>query len=228
MFEMNGMLIVDKPSGMTSHDVVEFIRRKFEIKKVGHAGTLDPSVTGVLIILIGAATKLSSRFANDDKEYEATLILGKKTDSADAEGKVLSVGDFSKITEAHIEDIFNGFKGKIEQVPPMVSALRFKGKRLYELARRGREVPRKPREVYIKELKIKDIDIPRVDFSVVCSKGTYIRKLCDDIGDKLGCGGHLSYLRRLRSGEFTIEKSVSVEKLKSLSSGELEKHLLKI
>lgn len=224
---MDGMLIVDKPSGMTSHDVVEFIRRKFEIKKVGHAGTLDPSVTGVLIILIGAATKLSSRFANDDKEYEATLILGKKTDSGDAEGKVLSVGDFSKVTEAHIEDIFNGFKGKIEQVPPMVSALRFKGKRLYELARRGREVPRKPREVYIKELKIKNIDIPRVDFSVVCSKGTYIRKLCDDIGDKLGCGAHLSYLRRLRSGEFTIEKSVSMEKLKSLSSGELEKHLLK-
>lgn len=227
MFEMDGMLIVDKPSGMTSHDVVEFIRRKFEIKKVGHAGTLDPSVTGVLIILIGAATKLSSRFANDDKEYEATLILGKKTDSGDAEGKVLSVGDFSKITKVHIEEIFDGFKGKIEQVPPMVSALRFKGKRLYELARRGREVPRKPREVYIKELKIKNIDIPRVDFSVVCSKGTYIRKLCDDIGDKLGCGGHLSYLRRLRSGEFTIEKAVSVEKLKSLSSSELEKYLLK-
>lgn len=227
MFEMDGMLIVDKPSGMTSHDVVEFIRRKFEIKKVGHAGTLDPSVTGVLIILIGAATKLSSRFANDDKEYEATLILGKKTDSGDAEGKVLSTGDFSKITKVHIEEIVNGFKGKIEQVPPMVSALRFKGKRLYELARRGREVPRKPREVYIKELKIKEIDIPRIDFSVVCSKGTYIRKLCDDIGDKLGCGGHLSYLRRLRSGEFTIEKSISMEKLKSLSSSELEKHLLK-
>lgn len=225
---MDGILIVDKPNGMTSHDVVEFIRKNFGIKKVGHAGTLDPTVTGVLIILIGGATKLSSRFANDDKEYEAALILGKKTDSGDAEGKVLSVGDYSEITEVQIKDIFDAFKGKIEQVPPMISALRFKGKRLYELARRGREVPRKPRVVHIKELKIKNIDIPRIDFSVVCSKGTYIRKLCDDIGDKLGCGGYLSYLRRLRSGEFTIEKSISVEKLKSLSDGELEKYLLKI
>lgn len=225
---MDGILIVDKPNGMTSHDVVDFIRKKFGISKVGHAGTLDPMVTGVLIILIGRATKLSARFANDDKEYEATLALGKKTDSGDAEGKVLFEDDYDKITEARIRDIFDLFKGEIEQVPPMVSALKFRGKRLYELARRGEEVPRKPRVVHIKELKIKNIDIPHIDFSVVCSKGTYIRKLCDDIGDKLGCGGHLSYLRRLRSGEFTLEKSATMEKLKSFSKDELEKHLLKI
>ncbi len=225
---MDGILIVDKQSGMTSHDVVDFIRKKFGISKVGHAGTLDPTVTGVLIILIGKATKLSARFANDDKEYEATLALGKKTDSGDAEGKVLFEDDYDKITEARIRDIFDLFKGEIEQVPPMVSALKFRGKRLYELARRGEEAPRKPRVVHIKELKIKNIDIPHIDFSVVCSKGTYIRKLCDDIGDKLGCGGHLSYLRRLRSGEFTLEKSATMEKLKSFSKDELEKHLLKI
>ncbi|KPK39331.1 MAG: hypothetical protein AMJ78_08660 [Omnitrophica WOR_2 bacterium SM23_29] len=225
---MDGILIVDKPSGMTSHDVVDLIRKNFGMRKTGHAGTLDPTVTGVLIILIGRATKLSARFANDDKEYEATLTLGKKTDSGDAEGRVISEGDYNKTTEARIRDIFDSFKGEIEQVPPMVSALKFRGKRLYELARRGQEAPRKPRVVYIKELKIKNIDIPYIDFSVVCSKGTYIRKLCDDIGDRLGCGGHLSYLRRLRSGEFTLEKSVTIEVLKSFSKDELERHLLKI
>lgn len=221
-------MIVDKPSEMTSHDVVELIRKNFGIKKVGHAGTLDPMVTGVLVVLIGSATKLSSRFTNDDKEYEATLILGKKTDSGDAQGKVLSVGDYGNLAEAQIRDTFEAFKGRIEQVPPMFSALRFKGKRLYELARRGREVPRKARVVHIKELKIENISIPRVDFSVVCSKGTYIRKLCDDIGDRLGCGGYLFYLRRLRSGEFTLDRATGIERLKSLSSAELEKRLLKI
>ncbi len=225
---MDGILIVDKPSGMTSHDVVDFIRKNFGIKKAGHAGTLDPAVTGVLIVLVGKATKLSARFANDDKEYEATLTLGKKTDSGDAEGNLLFEGDFKKITARQIKDIFDSFKGRIEQVPPMVSALKFRGKRLYELARNGKVVPRQPRVVHIKELKIKNIDIPYVYFSVVCSKGTYIRKLCDDIGDRLGCAGHLSYLRRLRSGEFTLERSITVEKLKSFSKGELEKHLIKI
>lgn len=225
---MDGILVVDKPKGMTSHDVVDFIRKKFGIKKVGHAGTLDPAVTGVLIILIGKATKLSAQFVNDDKEYEATLALGIKTDSGDAEGKILFEGDYNKITEGQIKDVFESFKGRLEQVPPMVSALRFKGKRLYELARQGREVPRKPRTIHIKELKIKNIKIPYVDFSVMCSKGTYIRKLCEDIGDNLGCGGHLYYLRRLRSGEFSLKRSVTMEGLESFSKGELEKHLVNI
>lgn len=225
---MDGILVVDKPKGMTSHDVVDFIRRHFNIEKAGHAGTLDPAVTGVLVILIGKATKLSPELTSGDKEYEATLTLGKKTDSGDAEGKILFESDTSKITEESIRNVFRSFEGEIEQVPPMVSALRHKGKRLYELARKGKEVPRQPRKVHIKELKIKRIEVPDIDFAVTCSKGTYIRKLCDDIGDKLGCGGYLSYLRRVRAGEFTLDKSVLMDKLKSFSRDELERHLLKI
>jgi tRNA pseudouridine55 synthase len=225
---MDGILVVDKPAGMTSHDVVDFIRRHFKIEKAGHAGTLDPAATGVLVILIGKATKLSSGLTSGDKEYEATLTLGKRTDSGDAEGKVLSESDTAGITEEEIRQAFKSFEGEIEQVPPMVSALRHKGKRLYQLARKGKEVPREPRRVHIKELRIKRVEVPEVDFSVTCSKGTYIRKLCDDIGDKLGCGGHLSYLRRTRAGEFTLEKSVLLDKLKSLSRDDLERRLLKI
>ncbi len=221
-------MVVDKPAGMTSHDVVDFIRRHFKIEKAGHAGTLDPAATGVLVILIGKATKLSSGLTSGDKEYEATLTLGKRTDSGDAEGKVLSESDTAGITEEEIRQAFKSFEGEIEQVPPMVSALRHKGKRLYQLARKGKEVPREPRRVHIKELRIKRVEVPEVDFSVTCSKGTYIRKLCDDIGDKLGCGGHLSYLRRTRAGEFTLEKSVLLDKLKSLSRDDLERRLLKI
>ena len=225
---MDGILVVDKPRGMTSHDVVDFIRRHFKIEKAGHAGTLDPAATGVLVILIGKATKLSSELTSGDKEYEATLTLGKKTDSGDAEGQVLSESDTSRITEEDVRGVFKSFEGEIEQVPPMVSALRYKGKRLYELARKGKEVPREPRKVHIKELRIKKVEIPNIDFSVACSKGTYIRKLCDDIGDKLGCGGYLFYLRRVRAGEFTLERSILVDSLKSFSRDELEKHLLKI
>lgn len=228
MSDIDGILIVDKPRGMTSHDVVDFIRRHFKIEKAGHAGTLDPAVTGVLVILIGKATKLSLQLTGGEKEYEATLTLGKRTDSGDAEGKVLSEADTAEITEKDIRDVFKSFEGEIEQVPPMVSALRHKGKRLYELARKGKEVPREPRKVFIRELRIKRIGIPDVDFSVTCSKGTYIRKLCDDIGGKLGCGGHLSYLRRVRAGDFTIEDSIVMDKLKSFSREELEGRLLKI
>lgn len=226
MSEINGILVVDKPKGMTSHDVVDFVRRHFNIEKAGHAGTLDPAVTGVLVVLIGKATKLSSQLTCGDKEYEATLTLGRKTDSGDAYGKILSEADTSKITEEGVRDVFKLFVGEIDQVPPMLSALRHKGKRLYELARKGKEVPREPRRVCIRELKIKKIEIPDVDFSVTCSKGTYIRKLCEDIGDKLGCGGYLSCLRRVRAGEFTLEKSVLIDKLKSLSKDELEKYII--
>ena len=188
---------------------------------------LNPAVTGVLVILIGKATKRSFELTSGDKEYEATLTLGRKTDSGDAEGKVLYESDASKITEEDVRHVFKSFEGEIEQVPPMVSALRYKGKRLYELARKGKEVPREPRKIHIKELRIKKVEIPNIDFSVVCSKGTYIRKLCDDIGDKLGCNGYMSYLRRVRAGEFTLDKSVDMDKLKSFSRDELEGYILK-
>jgi len=223
---MNGILVVDKPGGMTSHDVVDFIRRHFKIEKAGHAGTLDPAATGVLVIMIGKATKRSSELTGEDKEYEATLTLGRKTHSGDAEGQVLFESDVSKITEEDVRRAFKSFEGEIKQIPPMVSALRYKGKRLYELARKGKEVPREPRKIHIKELRIKKIEVPNIDFFVACSKGTYIRKLCDDIGDKLGCGGFLSYLRRVRAGEFTLDKSVDMDKLKSFSIDELKERLI--
>lgn len=228
MSEINGILVVDKPGGMTSHDVVDFVRRHFNVEKAGHAGTLDPAVTGVLVILIGKATKLSLQLTSGDKEYEATLALGRKTDSGDAEGKTLSESDTAGITEEDLRRVFRSFEGEIDQVPPMLSALRYKGKRLYELARKGKEVRREPRKVRIRELRIKKIDMPNVDFFVACSKGTYIRKLCDDIGDKLGCGGYMLCLRRVRAGNFTLENSIAIEKLKSFSREELEGRLLKI
>lgn len=224
---MDGILIIDKPGGMTSHDVVDFIRRRFNIKKAGHAGTLDPSVTGVLVVLVGKATKLSAELTSGDKEYEATMVLGKRTDSGDADGKTIATGNYSGLTQEKIREVFKTFEGEIEQVPPMVSALRHKGKRLYELARQGKEVERAPRTIHIRRLTIERISIPEIDFSVACSKGTYIRKLCDDIGEVLGCGGYLSYLRRIRAGGFGLDQAVTIDKLKGLSRRDFKGCLIK-
>ncbi|MFA5164387.1 MAG: tRNA pseudouridine(55) synthase TruB [Candidatus Omnitrophota bacterium] len=224
---MDGILLVDKPKGMTSHDVIDFVRRSFGIAKAGHAGTLDPSATGLLVVLIGKATKISSRFLGEDKEYEAVMTLGKKTHTGDADGRILQERPASGISEERIRSVFADFEGETDQVPPMVSALHHKGRRLYELARKGTEVPREPRKIRISELRIDGIDLPDIRFTVRCSKGTYIRKLCDDIGEALGCGAHLSGLRRLKAGEFTVENSTDIEKLKSFSSEELERRLIR-
>ena len=228
MSDVDGILLVDKPAGMTSHDVVDLIRRRFDIKKVGHAGTLDPAATGLLVILAGKATKLSSKFTSGDKEYEAVMTLGRKTDSGDTEGKVLAEAGYAHITTEKIREVFRGFEGETGQVPPMFSAIQIKGKRLYQLARKGEEVPREPRKINIKELRITKIELPHVHFTVRCSKGTYIRKLCDDIGDRLGCGGHLSFLRRTASGEFILKDSIDIAGLKSISRPGLEERLVKI
>lgn len=225
---MDGILLIDKPAGMTSHDVVDLIRRRFDIKKAGHAGTLDPAATGLLVILVGKATKLSSRFTAGDKEYEAAVTLGRKTDSGDSDGKVLSENGCLGITEENIRDAFKSFEGETEQVPPMFSAVRHKGKRLYELARKGKEVPREPRKIRIEKLEISKIALPAIHFIVRCSKGTYIRKLCEDLGDRLGCGAYLSGLRRVSSGEFSLKNSIDMAVLKSISNAELEGRLIKI
>jgi len=225
---MDGILLIDKPTGMTSHDVVDLVRRRFDIKKAGHAGTLDPAATGLLVVLIGRATKLSSRLTAGDKEYEAAVTLGRKTDSGDIEGKVLSENGCRGITEEKIRDAFRSFEGETEQIPPMFSAVRHKGKRLYELARKGKEVPREPRKIHIEKLGINRIALPVIHFIVRCSKGTYIRKLCDDLGDRLGCGAYLSGLRRVSSGEFSLRDSIDMAVLKSISKAELEGRLIKI
>lgn len=205
---MDGFLIVDKPSGMTSHDVVVIIRKKFQFRRIGHAGTLDPLATGVLVVLLGQATKLFEKFSSFDKAYNATLMLGTTTDTADIQGKVLSQAPYHEITQAKVEKVFSQFIGEIEQIPPMVSAVKVNGKRLYRLARKGIEVKREPRKIKISSLQLVDFSLPEVKFSLECSKGTYVRKLAEDVGAQLGCGGCISQIRRTRVGHFTIDQAV--------------------
>jgi len=210
---MEGILIVDKPSGMTSHDVVSFIRRRFKMRRVGHAGTLDPLATGVLIMLIGPSTKLFSKFEPFDKTYLATLLLGTKTDSSDIQGKVIEEKPYTDITEEQFKEVMKGFVGEIQQVPPMVSAVKINGKKLYELAREGKEVPRPARNVRIDELKLVEFASPYVKIYLECSKGTYVRQLAHDIGDRLGCGACITQIRRAAVGPFTLERSVQLEEV---------------
>ena len=222
-----GILIVDKQKGMTSHDVVDLVRKKFGIKKVGHAGTLDPNATGVLVLLLGKATKLSGRFSSDDKEYIATMKLGEKTTSGDCDGKLILTGEV-RSSRQEIKDTMAGFLGETEQLPPMVSAKRINGKRLYKLARKGIEVERKPRKIVIKKMDVMEIDLPFVRFRVVCSKGTYIRQLAEDIGGKLGCGAHLTELSRVRSGSFSLENAVSISALLKKDRKTLDENIIRI
>lgn len=216
---MNGIIIVDKPQGKTSHDIVYFIRRLTGIKKVGHTGTLDPMATGVLPICIGAATKIADMLTLSDKEYVAELILGKTTDTQDAEGQVLSEKKVN-CTEDEIRAAVMSFIGEIEQVPPMYSAIKQNGKKLYELARQGIEVERKPRKVMINSIDILKIDGKSVTIDVSCSKGTYIRTLCEDIGNKLGTGAYMNTLRRIKTGMFDLSQSHTLEELGTLKSGD--------
>jgi tRNA pseudouridine55 synthase len=226
---MDGILIVDKPQGCTSHDIVDFIRRKFGLKKVGHAGTLDPMATGVLVILIGKYTKSSNSFLGADKEYDATLTLGATSDTGDAWGKLTKSNRIPFSDPGSeigiLKSVFDKFLGEIEQVPPAYSAVKFKGKKLYEFARKGIEVKIAPRKVVIKELRIYKVDGQEVSFSATCSKGTYIRQLCADIGNDLGCGAYLSRLCRTRSGEFTVKEAATLEDLKSMDGEMLRKRL---
>ncbi len=211
---MEGILVVNKPDGMTSHDVVAIVRRTFKMKRVGHAGTLDPLATGVLVVLIGKATKLFDKFVGFDKAYIATLKLGTVTDSADIQGKVLDQRPYEHITEEQIKDAFSKFSGDMEQLPPMVSAVKMGGKKLYELARKGITVERKPRAITIHELKILDITFPEVKFYLDCSKGTYVRQLAHDIGEALGCGACITQIQRTKVGDFTIDEAVTLEDMR--------------
>ena len=206
-----GIILVDKPKGITSHDVVDVVRRRLKTKKVGHAGTLDPLAEGLLIILVGRCTKLFSKFSGFDKVYSGTLKLGEVTATGDSQGEVIQRHDWTKISEEEIRKTFSLFIGEIEQVPPMVSALRVKGKRLYSLARRGIIVERNPRKIKIHSLEVSRIDLPLVEFRLHCSKGTYVRKLAEDIGEKLGCGAHMVKILRLSIGSFELSKAVALD-----------------
>lgn len=208
-----GILNINKPGGITSHDVVAMIRRKFNMRQVGHAGTLDPLATGVLIILLGKSTKLFDKFVAFDKSYRATLKLGLKTTTADIMGKTISERSSEGIDEQRVKDVFTKFVGDIEQMPPMVSAVKHKGERLYKLAWAGKEVERTARKVRIDELRVLKFDAPAVEFLMSCSKGTYVRQLAEDVGEELGCGACISQIERTRVGHFDIKDSVSLEAL---------------
>jgi tRNA pseudouridine55 synthase len=216
---VDGFINFLKPPGMTSHDAVSFIRKQLSIKKVGHTGTLDPGVAGVLPICVGKATRLAEYIVNRPKSYRAEITLGITTDSQDAYGRILSEKDCSHVPVEEFQKTFNSFLGPIEQIPPMTSAVHIKGVRLYELARQGIEIERKPRKVTIYQANIIKIDwqlpFPKVIFDVCCSKGTYIRTLCHDIGEKLGVGAHLSFLIRTQTGSFKIEDAWTREELLS-------------
>jgi tRNA pseudouridine55 synthase len=207
------LLLVDKPGGWTSFDVVNKIRHTFGIRKVGHAGTLDPLATGLLIVCTGRKTKDIAQYMGLEKEYDATMILGARTESFDAQTPVVEQRSTDDVTRQAVRDALDEFVGVQMQVPPMWSAVKVDGKPLYKYARRGKEVERKPREVFIRSIVPTKIDVPEVCFTVVCSKGTYIRALVNDIGERLGCGAYVSGLVRTRIGEFHLREALSVDEL---------------
>jgi len=213
---MNGILNIDKPAGMTSHDVVGRVRRIAHLKRVGHAGTLDPDATGVLLVCLGQATRLSDYLADEGKAYRAVLALGRTTTTEDASGDVLTEGDASYLTEDNLAALLPRFTGDIQQIPPMVSAVHHEGKRLHELARAGVTVERAARTIRVDAIELLDFTpgaLAQATLDIVCGKGTYIRTLCADLGAVLGVGGHMASLRRTRVGAFTADSATPLDAL---------------
>lgn len=226
----SGVLLVDKDPGFTSHNAVALCRRILNTKKVGHCGTLDPMATGMLIVVVGKATRLQDRLMCEDKEYTATMKLGIETNSQDADGQVVAERPITGITEQAIHQAFEHFHTEFDQVPPMYSAVKINGVPCYKLARKGQEIERKPRRVCVLDYDITRVDLERgeVDFRVHCTKGFYVRTYAHDIGQRLGCGAHLTALRRVRSGHFHISQAVDVPTLKAATREELAARLIPI
>ena len=226
---IHGIIIVYKEKGFTSHDVVAKLRGIVGQKKIGHTGTLDPDATGVLPVCLGKATKLCDLLTDKNKTYEAVLLLGKTTDTQDITGEVLEEKSTEALTEEKVREAIEGFIGDYEQIPPMYSALKVNGKKLYELAREGKVIERKARPVKILDIQILEIDLPKVRMEVSCSKGTYIRTLCHDIGEKLGCGGCMESLIRTRVSTFRIEDAKTLDEIETLKQeGKLAELLVPI
>ena len=223
---LDGVLLVDKAPGMTSHDVVAIVRRQLNTKKVGHCGTLDPLATGLLIIVLGRGTKIQDLLMAEDKEYVGTMTLGIMTDSQDADGKITETKPVPELSREQIGAAFGKFQGDFYQMPPMVSAIKKDGVPLYKLARQGKTVEREPRFVHVYGHEIKEVRLPDIDFRVVCSKGFYVRTYAFDIGNELGCGAHLKQLRRTKSGKFTTEHAVTVEDIKTLDAATIRGRIL--
>jgi len=223
---LDGAILIDKPSGPTSHDVVDAIRRKFGIKKVGHCGTLDPAATGLLIIVLGRGTKLSEKLMGDDKVYEGTIKFGESTDSYDADGQLTGSLPIPPLTLDQLNEEAATFIGDIMQVPPMVSAIKKAGVPLYKLARKGVEVEREPRLIHIYNFRFTDYAEPIGTFKLASTKGTYVRSVAHDLGQKLGCGAHLATLRRSVSGKFDVADAKPLDEILSLPTAALEKRVI--
>ncbi|HVF73397.1 MAG TPA: tRNA pseudouridine(55) synthase TruB [Chthoniobacterales bacterium] len=212
----DGVLLVDKAGGMTSHDVVALVRRQLQIKKVGHCGTLDPIATGLLLLTLGRGTKIQDLLMSEDKEYVGTLTLGATTDTQDRAGKIVQERPVPPLSDEMVRAAFDKFRGDFYQMPPMVSAIKQGGVPLYKLARQGKTVEREPRLVHVYRYSIDRIALPEIDFTVLCSKGFYVRTYANDIGETLGCGAHLKNLRRTKSGRFSVEGAITVQELKTV------------
>lgn len=223
---MDGILIIDKPSGITSHDVVDYIRKKTGMRRIGHTGTLDPNATGLLILCLGKATKLSEYFIALDKTYEGKMRLGVVSDSHDIDGNIIKENEVGNVSKKEIRKYLSNFIGEIEQIPPMVSAIKIGGKRLYKMAREGVTIEREPRKIKIHEFEIININLPNIWFRVSCSRGTYVRTLCHDLGEKIGCGAILTELKRIKIGNYIIDKATPLESISTKE--EIQKNLIPI
>ena len=222
----DGAILVDKPAGPTSHDIVESVRRQFGLMKVGHAGTLDPAATGLLILLLGRGTKLSEKLMTDDKVYAGWMKFGATTDSYDADGQVTATAPVPPLDVEKLNLAAEPFLGDQQQTPPMVSAVKKDGVPLYKLARKGIEVPRESRLIHIYNFRFTAYEEPYGAFRVACTKGTYVRSLAHELGQKLGCGAHLATLRRTASGRFDVADAVEFERLLMMSKAELETRVI--
>jgi tRNA pseudouridine55 synthase len=226
--ELEGILLVDKPRDHTSHDVVARLRGKLKMKRIGHAGTLDPMATGLLIILVGKATSASQYLISLDKEYEGTIELGKVTDTQDADGEMMETRPVPPLTEAELTAAVKGFLGDQYQTPPMYSAIKIDGQPLYKAARKGEDVEREPRFIRVSSWDVTRFALPQFDFRLRCTKGTYVRTLAHDLGQKLGCGGHLAALRRTATDKFNVTQALTMEQIQALTLPEIEKRLIHV
>lgn len=224
--EMEGVLLVDKPRDHTSHDVVARLRGKLKMKRIGHAGTLDPMATGLLIVLVGKATRVSQYLISLDKEYEGTVELGKVTDTQDADGEMMETRPVPPFTEAEIRAAMQAFLGDQYQTPPMYSAIKIDGVPLYKSARKGEEVEREPRFIRVMDWVMTRFALPQFDFRLRCTKGTYVRTLAHDLGQKLGCGAHLAALRRTATDKFHVGQALTMDQIQAMSLPEIEKRLI--
>lgn len=226
LHELEGVLLIDKPSGMTSHDVVDRVRRTLHMKRIGHAGTLDPLATGLLIILVGKATRLSQYLMSLDKEYEGTIKLGETTNTQDADGEVVVTRTVPALDEVQVRAALATFVGDQYQTPPMFSAIKKEGVPLYKLARKGQEIEREPRFIRVSSFELLRFAPPLLDIRLRCSKGTYVRTLAHDLGEKLGCGAHLAALRRTATDRFHVAQAVPLDRLDKFDLPAVRQHLL--